>query len=233
MGLAELLVLVSREGSSVRAWERLYAELDSLLSSFADYRQLQKADREDILQTMAQKLLSLGVLPVAGKSEGECRMYLSRMFRHLVIERARKSVRELPVESLPDVEVRPAAEAMVGVRRMGELLERVFQALVEQRKPHYRPALQDDWAEVRGLMSGSCDMEKILLDRENVTPSASPAERAAAMQRIYKRHSRLRNSLVLMARQMQGVGQLSTEELEQVVKLSEWMDRSQQKGGKT
>lgn len=232
MGLAELLVRVARERSPDRVWELLYAELEALLLSLTESRRLQKPDRDDLLQAMVQKVWSLRVLPVTGKSEGECRTYLSRMFRNLLLERLRKSQRELPVESPPEVEERPRAEAMVGVRRMGELLERVYRMLHEKRRPHYRSELQKDWAEVCGLLSGECDMETLLQEREKVSPDASPAVRAAAMQRIYKRHSRLRDSLVLMAHQMEGEGQLSTEEVEQVVRLSEWMNRSQQKGGK-
>lgn len=232
MGLAELLAQVSREGPSTRAWERVYLELKSILSSFSGYLRLQEAERDDILHEISEKLLSLGPIPVAGKSEGECRAYIWRMFQRLQIDRARKGNRERVMEQTPELAQWPSAEQKLQLKDAGELLERVYQVLWENRRESYRPQLEKDWAELRGLLSGEWDMARLLLEREQVDAEAASTVRAAAAQRVYKRHSRLRDSLVLMARKMADEGLLQAEELEQVQKLSDWMDRSQQKGGK-
>lgn len=233
MGLAELLALGSRGGPSRQeAWELLYPKLRSHLLSVWQFQRLQPSDRDEYLHDLAEKLLAMGPLPVAGKSEGQCHEYIKRMFLNLQRDRARKSGRETVVEELPEFAERPAAEAMVLLKDAGVLLVRVYQSLWEKRRESYRPELEKDWAELRGLLSGEWDMERILLEREQVGPEASGVERAEALQRIYQRHSRLRKYLVTTARKMMDEGQLSGEELEQVQKLSDLMDRGQQKGGK-
>lgn len=232
MGLAELLALAPRDGSPQRAAARLYLELKSLLSSISDYQRLQDAERDDLLHEISAKLLSLGPIPLAGKDEDGCRAYVRRMFINLQIERARKSKRETVVEDPPELEQQPTAEAMSYMKRVGELLERVYQTLWETRRERYRAELEKDWAEMHGMLSGERDMEQVLLQRERVGPETALEARTAAAQRIYKRHSRLRHSLIVMARKMADEGRLTVEEFDQVENLAELMDRSQQKGGK-
>ncbi|RKH11168.1 hypothetical protein D7V97_11835 [Corallococcus sp. CA053C] len=230
MGLAELLGLVTHQSTSQQAWEQLSVKLKSTLSADAASWRLQDADFEDILQTMMEKLASQGVHALVGKSEGECREYLRTMFRHMAILRDRKGKREVMVDSVPDVEVRPVSEERVELKQAGELLERVYQAYRQKRRPDHLPELEKDWAELSGLLSGELDMESILLGRERLALGASIAEKEKAAQRVYKRHGRLRDHLTTMARWLEEKGCLSSDELKQVIQLSAWMKRNQKEG---
>jgi hypothetical protein len=233
MGLAELLALASKEGRPDQTWEQLYPMLRSVLRTLPFYAQLQESDRDELLHDVAMKLFSMGSIPVAGKGDAVCAAYVRRMFINLQAERASKTRREMPTECLPAVPEAPLAEEVTAFLATFGLLTRVYKSLLAMRREAYRAELEKDWLEVTGLLSGTRTMEQILLEREQVEQGSSAEAHASAMQRIYKRHSRMRSHLSLGARQMLDAGSLSSDEFSQLETLLGMMSRSQQKGGTT
>lgn len=206
MNIGELLLaIVPKHPRRHEAWPKLYALLDTLShsqfgSASGSAMRIPEDVREDIVQAVAIKVHQLSPLPVAGKSDGECRSYLLRMLRNRWIDEHRRHVQH---EKLVQASAReeseeaamPAPASAHEVEAARQLLERVYQELHARRAPRFRAELERAWAQLCELSFMNGDIERILHRDEGVTQAHTPAERKMAQQRVHQSHSRLRKHL--------------------------------------
>lgn len=236
-----LLEIVPGHPQRQEAWSRLYTLLTELgRAEFTSARtgapfRIPEADREDIVQAVALKVHQSSPLPVAGKSEGECKRYLLMMLRNRWIDEQRRRARQekqAQAAALEEAEpqAEPAPSESTEVPQARKLLETVYQHLHAQRAPRFRPELERNWAQLQELSFEGGDMDELLRRDEGVTATTSVAERKAAQQRIHQNHSRLRkhlgNAVDAMARQRL----LSPEDAAVARQLIDHLNRCQRSG---
>lgn len=239
MNLGQLLLaIVPGHSRRHEAWPQLYALLDALSrSQFASASggalRIPEEAREDVVQAVAIKVHQLSPLPVAGKSDGECRSYLLRMLRNRWIDEHR---RRLHQEKLAQASAReeteeeaapPEPTGLLGMESARRLLERVYRELHAHRAPRFRPELERAWAQLCELSFMEGDMDLILRRDEGVTEAHTPAERKIAQQRVHQSHSRLRKHLRNTADALARQGLLSQDDASMARQLIENLSRCQ------
>lgn len=223
MNLGQLLLaIVPGQPRRHEAWPQLYELLGALSrSQFASATggasRIPEEAREDVVQAVAIKVHQLSPLPVAGKSDGECRSYLLRMLRNRWIDEHRRrlhqeklaqaSAREETEEEAP-----PEPAGTLGMESTRRLLERIYRELHARRAPRFRPELERAWAQFCELSFMEGDMDLILRRDEGVTEAHSLVERKMAQQRVHQSHSRLRKHLRNTVDALSRQGRLSQDD---------------------
>jgi hypothetical protein len=161
-------------------------------------------ERDEVVARVALKVLECSPLPVAGKSDGECRRYLSTMLVRAHIAEYRKRARlvltgdekiaALSGQEPPQDDARTdAADAFVA--RARALLDRAFARVLAERQERFRPPLQQAYEQIVSLVFQQVSFNAILARDEGVDPVRDRAAFVRARNRVFKNHERLRVSL--------------------------------------
>lgn len=199
----------SRREEAARALVALLAQLarGRLVepSSRQSFEIRRETEREEVVSRVALKVLQCSPLPVAGKSDGECRRYLSTMLVRAHIAEYRKRARlVLPGDDkLPGLRATSnAADESTGadaaddyIERARTLLDRAFDRVLAARQERFREAVQRAWQQINQLVFEQVPFTTILLRDEGVDADKDRAEFVRARNRVFKNHERLRIAL--------------------------------------
>jgi hypothetical protein len=177
-------------------------------------------DRQEIVSRVALKILQCSPLPVAGKSDGECRRYLSTMLVRAHIAEHRKRSRvllpgddKLPVLHGPSATLDPnppnseAAEDYID--RARALLDRAFNRVLSTRQERFKAPVERAWRQITELVFEQIPFAKILARDEGVDAARDRSEFIRARNRVFKNHERLRVALREASQAMVADGSLN------------------------
>ena len=184
------------------------------------------ADQAEIVDRALVRVLQKGPLPVVGKSDGECVVYLKRILVSLVIDLGRAKVREQKRQALTRANEAPAvfepeeADDRDLVEESLELLRKVvagMDARVQTRAE--REKLAKTWTQIELLVLDELDMSVVLERDEGCGKDTSHEDLIKARNRVFTQHKRFRARLILTVDIMERSGELSAEEAERARRL--------------
>jgi hypothetical protein len=181
-------------------------------------------EREEVVSRVALKILQCSPLPVAGKSDGECRRYLSTMLVRAHIAEFRKRSRlvltgddkiaAMRGATTTDEETASSDAADDYIERARALLDRAFERVLATRQERFREPVQKAWQQITELVFQQVPFNSILARDEGVDPERDRAEFVRARNRVFKNHERLRISLREAGEAMTTDGSLKADEVE-------------------
>ncbi len=163
--------------------ERAAKALVALLSQLARGRLVEPAsrqifeirkdsEREEVISRVALKILQCSPLPVAGKSDGECRRYLSTMLVRAHIAEYRKRARlvltgddkiaAMRGAGTVDDEAAASDAAEDYIERARALLDRAFDRVLASRQERFREPVQKAWQQIIELVFQQVPFNAIL-----------------------------------------------------------------------
>jgi hypothetical protein len=182
------------------------------------------SEREEVVSRVALKILQCSPLPVAGKSDGECRRYLSTMLVRAHIAEYRKRSRLVlagddkiaSMRSATTTEGETASSDAAGdyIERAKSLLDRAFERVLASRQERFREPVQKAWRQITELVFQQVPFNAILARDEGVDPERDRAEFVRARNRVFKNHERLRIALREAGEAMTFDGSLKADETE-------------------
>jgi|LNFM01.1.fsa_nt_gb hypothetical protein len=162
-------------------------------------------EREEVVSRVALKVIQCSPLPVAGKSDGECRRYLSTMLvRAHIAEYRKRSRLVLPGDdklvglrgtSTATDESANADAADDYIERARALLDRAFDRVLSERQERFREAVVRAWKQINELVFAQVSFATILLRDEGADAAQDRAAFVRARNRVFKNHERLRVAL--------------------------------------
>lgn len=182
------------------------------------------AEREEVVSRVALKILQCSPLPVAGKSDGECRRYLSTMLVRAHIAEYRKRARLVltgddkiatlkgSTHNEDDSAASEAADDYID--RARSLLDRAFERVLATRQERFREPVQRAWKQIVELVFEQVSFNTILARDEGVDTERDRAEFVRARNRVFKNHERLRIALREAGEAMSADGSLHADEQE-------------------
>ena len=173
-------------------------------SSRQSFEVRSRAERDEVVSRVALKVLECSPLPVAGKSDGECRRYLSTMLVRAHIAEFRKRARLVLTgddklatlqshEPAPDEGRTEAVDDYV--TRARALLDRAFERVLSERQERFREPIQRAYAQIVALVFLQEPFNAILARDEGVDPERDRDAFVRARNRVFKNHERLRIAL--------------------------------------
>lgn len=180
--------------------ERAAGELLALLRKRAGVRLARlrngAADDEDVVATVAERLIMNPRPDLADGSDGAVVAYLDTMLRNTAVDMWRDGRARLePSGEQRLVELAGGADT-ADLRELAEplsALQSVFEHVRDGRAPRYRAGLEVTWRQLQDLLLGVRDMDDLLLQDEHAGPD--PLDRRRARDRILQNHHRLRTAL--------------------------------------
>jgi hypothetical protein len=183
------------------------------------------SERDEVVSRVALKVLQCSPLPVAGKSDGECRRYLSTMLVRAHIAEYRKRARlVLPgddkiasMRGAAPIEDSTASDAADEyIERARALLDRAFERVLSSRQERFREPVQRAYAQIVELVFLQVPFNTILARDEQVDPERDRAEFVRARNRVFKNHERQRIALREAGDALASEGTLSPDESEKL-----------------
>jgi hypothetical protein len=190
-------------------------------SSRQSFEVRSRAERDEVISRVALKVLECSPLPVAGKSDGECRRYLSTMLVRAHIAEFRKRARLVLTgdEKLatlhrhePSREEGSAEAADEYVAQARALLDRALERVVSERQARFREPIQRAYAQIVALVFQQEPFNAILARDEGVDPERDRESFVRARNRVFKNHERLRIALREAGESLAADGSVSPEE---------------------
>lgn len=180
-------------------------------------------EREEVVARVALKVLQRSPLPVAGKSDGECRRYLSTMLVRAHIAEHRKRVKLVlagddKIASMRNGDAESGTTSSEAadeyIERAKSLLARAFERVRASRQERFREPLDRAWQQLTELVFQQVPFTVILARDEGVAPERDRAEFIRARNRVFKNHERLRIALREASEAMASDGSLEPDEVE-------------------
>ncbi|MDP3276339.1 MAG: hypothetical protein Q8Q09_14150 [Deltaproteobacteria bacterium] len=167
--------------------------------------EIQGADlRDDLVAKIALKVIDRSPLPVAGKSDGECRRYLATMLVRAHIAEYRKRARiDLPGDDKllatrtaePSHDESPSDDALAWIAVARTLLNRCVEHAVQARQARFHESLRTSWSQLEAMVFDQVSFADILLRDENADANVDRAQFVRARNKLFKNHERLRTAL--------------------------------------
>jgi DNA-directed RNA polymerase specialized sigma24 family protein len=201
MGLDEAIAVLF--GPPSAAGSKAYPIVASFLESRATRRGAQ--DAENVAQQVLSKLLTrarAGETPWS--SPGAAKAYLAKCAERAAIDEHRREQRHSPLPTEPPLEQAPVLD---GDERA--LIEKVAVVARTLRSPRYRAEFDATWSQLSALAFEDADLRELLQADQ---PGVSDGEFNRIRESAYKRHERMRKSLLAAAHEMQRTGQLSPDD---------------------
>jgi hypothetical protein len=220
--LANLVPGSARREEAARALVHLLTKLAKVSLPEPHTQQvyfIDPADQEEIVDRALVRILEKGSLPVVGKSDGQCVVYLKHMLARLVIDLGRAKTREQNRQALIRAEEAPTvfdpeeAEDRDVVEESQELLRKVVAGMgARARTEAEREKLAKTWSQIELLVLDEQDMAVVLERDEGCGKDTSQGDLVRARDRVLTQHKRFRERLARTADAMEAAGELSVEE---------------------
>jgi hypothetical protein len=223
--------LLTHDPLRERAATALYALLQTLVrgrliepSSGQAFEVRELSDRDEVVARVALKVLQVSPLPVAGKSDAECRRYLSTMLVRAHIAEYRKRSRlvlpgdeklyALKGSTVPDDGAAQSTEEWVTDAKA--VLGRVFERVLAERQERFRPAVTQAYQQILELVFDQAEFQDVLRRDEGADALVNREEFVRARNRVFKNHERLRIALRETAERMEAAAELSSTDAERL-----------------